>query len=133
MRRRNGFSLIELLIVVTMIGLVAAISLPRMSAIRQQMQLDTAAQQLVGDLRRAKIEALKRNKSVSVTSSGASSYSVQFVGPRVLDGNVTFSGPDSVTFAAFGPPLTGPTTYTLTLGEHTRSVALSAAGMPTVQ
>jgi len=132
MRRRIGFTLIEMLLVVTIVGLVSAIALPRMSMIRQRMQLDTAVQQLVGDLRRAKIEALKRNTKVSLWRSGGTTYTLEYVGARSLQGGVTFDGPDSVTFASFGPTLTGPALFTLALGGHTRTVGVSAAGLPSV-
>lgn len=133
MRPRIGFTLIEALIVVTMIGLVTAIALPKMQSIRQRTQLDSAAQQLVGDLRRAKIEALKRNTKVAVRRTGEATYVLEYLGSRELNDGVTFSGPDSVAFASFGPTLTGPATFNLALGEYTRQVVVTASGLPSAQ
>ena len=133
MRPRHAFTLVETLIVVTMIGLVTAIALPQMQSVRQRAQLDAASQQLVGDLRRAKIEALKRNRKVALRRTGESTYNMEYLGSRELEDGVTFSGPDSVAFASFGPTLTGPATFNLALGAYTRQVVVTASGLPSTR
>src|SRR5688572_18598722 len=133
-RRERGFTLIELLIVVVVVGVALVMALPRVTGVRRSIQLDAAAQQFVGDLRRARIEALKRNTSIRVDVSGMSSYRIDSIGVRELAGGVRFSsGATSVRFASFGPPLTGAASFTLALGSRTKTVSLNAAGLLSVK
>jgi type IV fimbrial biogenesis protein FimT len=131
---RGGLTLIELLIVITMIGILTTIAVPRVSAIRTRMQVDAAAQQVLGDLRRARSEALKRNTSIRMWKTSASLYSIDSIGSRGLPNSVVFSaGSDSVRFSSFGPPVTGAASFTVSLNGRTKQVVLSAAGLMTVQ
>ena len=127
----RGFSLIELLVVLVVIGTALTIALPKAAALRQGMLLDGAAQQVLGDLQRAQFEAIKRNQSLKVVLTGPTSYTVQFIGARELDGGVQFvSAPDTMRFASFGPPAlsSGPAIYVLRLGSREKRVEVSAAG-----
>ena len=128
-RSVRGFSLIELLVVLVVIGTAWTIALPKAAALRQGMLLDGAAQQVLGDLQRAQFEAIKRNQSLKVVLTGPTSYTVQFMGARELDGGVQFvSAPDTMRFASFGPPASGPAIYVLRLGSREKRVEISAAG-----
>ena len=125
----TGFTLVEVLIVIVVMGFVLAIAAPRIGAIREGMELDAAAQQLAGDLGRARIEAIRRNQAVSLRKIGTGSYDIDFLGTRALRGAAVLSGaPDSVRFASFGPPVSGPTQFTVTLGARSRVVDVNAAG-----
>ena len=125
----RGFSLIELLVVLVVIGTALTIALPKAAALRQGMLLDGAAQQVLGDLQRAQFEAIKRNQSLKVVLTGPTSYTVQFIGARELDGGVQFvSAPDTMRFASFGPPASGQAIYVLRLGSREKRVEISAAG-----
>lgn len=130
----SGFTLFELLTVLVIIGVVMAIGIPRLSAVRQRMTLDASARQLAGDLGRARIEALKRNTAVTLRRVSSGTYEIQYIGTRALRGDATLTGtPDSVRFASFGPPLSGPTTFTVTVGSFTKQVEVSAAGQVVVR
>lgn len=60
----EGFSLIELLITLAVLGIVMAIGLPNVSVWIQNTQLKTAAEGIVSGLQLARAEALRRNTSV---------------------------------------------------------------------
>jgi prepilin-type N-terminal cleavage/methylation domain-containing protein len=66
MRRRSpaGFTLIEMLMVITMIAVVAAISLPRIRL--EQSQVDTAARTVTSALMAARADAVGRGHNVLV-------------------------------------------------------------------
>lgn len=51
--QKNGFSLVELLIVISIIGVILSIGLLNYPAMRQQLALNRAAHQLVQEIRRA--------------------------------------------------------------------------------
>ena len=135
LRRVDGFTLIEAMIVLVVTGAILGVALPKFGAMRQGMQLDAAAQQLAGDLRRAQVEAIKRNRSIKFARTGVSSYTIDSIGNRSFDGGVVF-GPssDSVRLAAFGPPVGGAgATFIVSLGGRQKAVAVSAAGLVRVQ
>ncbi len=128
-------TLIELMLVVTIMGIMMALALPKFRGMRARWRVESAAQQLMGDLHRARVEAIKRNTAVALTRSGASQYSIQFVGDRELPSGVTFApeAPDTVRFAAFGPSLTGTAEFTLSFLSHSKKVGVNAAGFASVQ
>ncbi len=127
---RGGFTLIEMLIVVVLVGIGSAIAFPKFSEYRRAWRLESGGQQIVGDLQRARIEAVKRNQTVFLRKSGTSDYEIRFIGTRSLPEGTTFGSgtPDSVAFAPFGPALTGAATYRIELGSDYVLVKLSAAG-----
>lgn len=133
-RCRGGFTLLELLIVMAILTIVAGIAVPAMQAAARLTRMETGGQTFMGDLRLARMEAIRRNRSVYVAKTGLDTYTIEYIGARTLREGVTFgSGPDTVRFAAFGPVQTGMATYTLQLDGETRTVRLSAAGNASVE
>jgi prepilin-type N-terminal cleavage/methylation domain-containing protein len=142
---RRGFTLVETLLVIVVVGILLAIALPRFAEARQRMQLDTAAYQLAGDLRRAQVEAIKRNRTIELAKTGASTYDIQSVATllvplvtvfhtRAFESNVTFAaGAMSVQMASFGPPIGGGANFTVELNGRQKVVTVSASGLVTVQ
>jgi prepilin-type N-terminal cleavage/methylation domain-containing protein len=78
-----AFSLIELLMVMTMVGLFAVLSVPRFNEIRSALKAKGAAKKMMADLRYAQSAAMGRNTNVTVffNDSGHSYYA------RYEDGN----------------------------------------------
>jgi prepilin-type N-terminal cleavage/methylation domain-containing protein len=132
---RRGFTLVEALMVIVMVGMLLAIAVPRFAEARMRLQLDAAAYQLAGDLRGAQVEAIKRNQSVNLTMTSASTYTVDFLGARSFDGDVIFGAGSaaSVRMASFGPPATGAAVFIVERGGRQKTITVSAAGLVTVQ
>jgi type IV fimbrial biogenesis protein FimT len=59
-----GFSLIELMIVVSIIIITSSIAVPSFKAWIQNTQIRTAAESIHGGLQKARTEALKRNTNI---------------------------------------------------------------------
>ena len=132
----RGFTLVETMMVIVVVALMLGIALPRFREQRQRYALDTAAHQLAGDLRRAQIEAIKRNQPVTLERINDSTYNVDFIGDRLFDGSVKFAtalSADSVRLAAFGPPTTGARLFVMQRDGAQKTVTVSAAGLITIQ
>ena len=131
---RFGYTVLEIMIVLVIVGLIAQFAFPRYGETVRRIQLDGAANMLVSDLRRARIDAMRRNASVYVAKKDSVTYEIQYVGGRKLSSDVVFDGssPDTVRFASFGLTLTGPVTYTLSLGGYSTPVLVEASGMAVV-
>ncbi len=129
---RGGFTLIEMLIVVVLLGIMSSIAMPKFWQYRQAWKLESGGQQIIGDLQRARIAAIKRNRTVFLRKTGSSAYEIRYMGNRTLpDGSVFGAGtPDSVAFAPFGPVLTGPATYRIESGTDYVLVVLNDEASP---
>jgi prepilin-type N-terminal cleavage/methylation domain-containing protein len=133
-RIRAGFSLIEMLVVVTVVGILLAIAFPRSAAAYRRLQVENAVEQLARDLTRTQTQAIKQNASMSLIRTGATTYTVGAL-TRELPEGVSFSvgSPATATFAAFGPTVTGPAEFVLSSGDVQRTVKLSTSGHITVR
>ena len=60
--RSRGFTIVELLVTVTVLGIVLMLGLPNMSAWLQNTQIRTSAEAMVSGLQLARTEALRRNR-----------------------------------------------------------------------
>jgi prepilin-type N-terminal cleavage/methylation domain-containing protein len=65
--RNFGFSLLELLIVIAIVGILIAIAIPSLIAAQQRAQLAQATDLVVASLQQAQREAIRRNKSCTLT------------------------------------------------------------------
>lgn len=65
--RNFGFSLLELLIVIAIVGILIAIAIPSLIAAQQRAQLAQATDLVVVSLQQAQREAIRRNKSCTLT------------------------------------------------------------------
>jgi len=70
-QRRAGFTLIELMITLAVLGVLAAIAAPSFSDILERRKLNGAGEALFASLLFAKTEAIKRNAPVRVSFVGS--------------------------------------------------------------
>ncbi len=85
-RKAAGFTLIELVVVVGLIAITAAVSLPAIARFIRNYRLRGAAQQVAGELQRARATAVKQNVNLGVvlmiTGPRTYRYVVEDPGPR---------------------------------------------------
>jgi prepilin-type N-terminal cleavage/methylation domain-containing protein len=78
MLRGRGFSLIELIVVVALASILAALGVLAHQAVRPGLNLSMAARQVVMDLKVARMQAIARNTAQRVVfTSGGSRYQPQ--------------------------------------------------------
>ena len=65
--RNRGFSLLEAIIIVGLIAIIAAASLPRLTRMLIDMRIETSAQQLATNLRFARMSAVKQKVQYQIT------------------------------------------------------------------
>jgi prepilin-type N-terminal cleavage/methylation domain-containing protein len=71
-KTQKGFTIIELLITVVILGILVAIAAPSMYSILEGRKLKGAAENLFADLMFAKTESIKRNNEVILSFGGVS-------------------------------------------------------------
>ncbi|MGB5686852.1 MAG: GspH/FimT family pseudopilin [Candidatus Electrothrix sp.] len=72
----EGFSFVELMVVIALVGILSAIGLPSFLRSLPEKRLKNAARNLYVDLQKARLLAVKENKSVTVTfDTAAGQYS----------------------------------------------------------
>jgi prepilin-type N-terminal cleavage/methylation domain-containing protein len=127
---RAGMTLIEIMVAVSLIAMMSSLAIPKITAVRDQLSLEAAAQELVHQLHLARSEAIKRNQPTSFYKINDSTFNVGTLSHHTLPGDVVFAStaPDSVRYASFGPPVTGAATIPIQIGSRTKTVRVNAAG-----
>ncbi|CAD7846467.1 MAG: hypothetical protein [Olavius algarvensis Gamma 3 endosymbiont] len=69
MKKKTGFTLLELVIVLALVAIVVAFAIPAMTTFAQNDRLTTNINILVGHLSYARSEAVKRSRQVNVCTS----------------------------------------------------------------
>jgi len=149
-RRLNerGFGLAELIVVVAVIGLLAALAMPSFLTYWQSSSLSAGAAEMASILNRGRQLAIAQNTSVCVQVSGTSvryrtvscagaiwtGTGTNSAGLISLSNGLQISGAASAIFTNAGGANPGAT-YTVTdpKTSRTRSVVVAATGRVTVQ
>lgn len=106
-RSERGFSVLEMMVVVLILGILAAIAVPNFLGAFRRYQLESSARNVSNILLRARYEAIRSNQNVTTISSAGnpSVYGVDLDGSGTLDPNEPRMGLSSrVQMTAAGAP-----------------------------
>ncbi len=130
----RGFTLIEMLVIISVLGTIMAFAAPPMSRFMRTNRITGATNTLAGDLRYARSLASSQRRTYEFRVA-PTSYSIVCVSPartiltRTLDHGVHFAARDTMTFFAYG--LTESATLTLQKDDCSRIVRMNATGQVT--
>ncbi len=107
MKNNSGFTIMELMTVIAVIGILSAIAIPNMIAWRTNHQLSATAREVLSVINGARLEAIKNNATVTVSfDAGAREVTTSYTN-RVTGADRTVTTPlkssieiDSTTFAS---------------------------------
>lgn len=126
-RTACGFTLIEAIVVMAVLGILAAVAAPNLADMLRLQRVKTASFDVFSTLNFARSEAIKRNVSVGVAPLGgnwANGWTVSDANSNTLRQqpplNVTVTGPANIVFTGSGR----------LSGAGIAQFALSAANLP---
>lgn len=133
----------ELLLVVAVLGILAALAVPSFRSLTQSQQVKTASFELFASLSLARSEAIKRNGNVTVTPVAGewqAGWNITSGGTTIsshgaLRGVVVTGGPASVVYARTGR-IVGATAPSFQIDNETtatanvRCIRIDLSGMP---
>lgn len=138
-KRAEGFSLLELVVVLAIILVIAAITIPRALMETTDLRLKSSANDVVGLLQSIRSQAVKRNKTIPIScQSGSfpsctilyadlSSYTGSEANPTVsLGGGVSFSTSPANTYT----PVDAAGNNLFTANQPSDRIAFNPRGMP---
>ena len=140
-----GFTLIEVLLSVAVIGLIAGMSLPILGSFNNRNDLDITTQSIVGQLRRIQTYARGVNgdsqwgmrlQSSDATLFKGSSYASRdaaYDEVTTIPSSITVSGLSDILYSKLdaAPSSTGSITLTNTNNNESRTITINAKGMVT--
>ena len=120
MKNNSGFTLMELMTVIAIIGILSAIAIPNVISWRSNHQLNGSAREIMSTINMARLAAIKNNATVTVTfDAGAGRVTTSFINrvtgaantattslrPGIEIDSTTFTS-DAFNFNSRGLPIT---------------------------
>jgi type IV fimbrial biogenesis protein FimT len=132
LRKEAGFTLIEIMIILAVLGILALIGVPRVNNLVGAYRLKGAANLVLADLQNAKMTAIQQNRAIQIYFNSTGYSFVQTdTGTAIFSRNLTAdypnitltnSGGSSLTIASTGMTTNSTVTLQGSQGSQTISV-----------
>ena len=129
---RHGFTLVELMVLIGIIGLLAAIAVPSFNSYMRANRIDATADMIAADMALARATAVSQGRVIRFTST-ALGYTItdpisgNVLRNRTLEGTVQFTAIFSVNFFPWGAA--DATILTLDDGSCQRELRVLPTGL----
>jgi len=140
-RKNSGFTLIELMVTITILGILTSIAIPSFTTFIADQRIRTASFDLMSSLMLTRSEALKRNTVVTITpTSGtdwASGWSISAGATKVKQQDafksLIMTGPASISYNSNGRLNTAASSFAVSSsasGVTPRCINIDLSGRP---
>ncbi|ATX82595.1 MSHA pilin protein MshA [Mariprofundus ferrinatatus] len=138
-----GFSLLEMIIVIVIVGVMSSVAIPAFSSWKEKQSVRSASQSLLSHMKQARVQAVAENRSVSLsfTSTGytydadlsgsCGQCSAQAVSLGQYSSKLSLSPTTTRTFTSRGTANAG--TITITAGTTSQAISLNIIGRAYLQ
>jgi len=102
---KNGFSLVEIIVVIGIVSTVIAFTIPTVSNIKESLDINLSAKTISSLLRKCQQEAISKCENISIVLELSQvSYDNKII---KIPGNVKIKTPQKVIFSSSGNPVPG--------------------------
>ena len=135
---QQGFSLIEVMVVIAIIAVMASIAIPGFFSMRARYKLRASATDVLSSVKRAQTEAVKRSVPVAITINTGTGTCTVFAddggATPANANNLTLDATEQTLFTAMtqaGDVLTNDSVSPLPVVAGNPSIGFNSAGIPT--